>query len=47
MEYPIKNGKANARAYTALRWFHASNGKTYENNPALNTVGILMGVQFK
>jgi hypothetical protein len=43
MEYPIKNG----RAYTTLRWFHTSNGKTYDNNPALNTAGIVMGMQFK
>jgi hypothetical protein len=43
IEYPVKN----SRAYTTLRWFHTSNGKTYENNPALNTVGIIMGIQFK
>jgi hypothetical protein len=42
MEYPIKNGTA----YTTLRWFHTSNGKTYDKNPALNTVGIVMGLQF-
>jgi len=43
MEYPINDYKA----YTALKWFHSSNGKSYENNPALNTVGIVMGLQFK
>jgi len=43
IEYPINNYKA----YTALKWFHTSNGKTYEHNPALNTVGIIMGLQFK
>ena len=43
MEYPINNFKA----YTVLKWFHSSNGKPYENNPALNTVGMVMGLQFK
>jgi len=43
MEYPINNYKA----YTVLKWFHSSNGKPYENNPALNTVGMVMGLQFK
>ena len=43
MEYQINNYKA----YTVLKWFHSSNGKPYENNPALNTVGIVMGLQFK
>jgi hypothetical protein len=42
MEYPINAYKA----YTTLKWFHTSNGKTYENNPALNTVGIVTGIQF-
>jgi len=42
MEYPINNFKG----YTALKWFHSSNGDVYENNPALNTVGIIMGLQF-
>ena len=43
MEYPINNYKA----YTVLKWFHSSNGKPYENNPALNTVGIVIGLQFQ
>jgi len=43
LEYPINNYKA----YTVLKWFHSSNGKPYENNPALNTVGIVMGLQFQ
>jgi hypothetical protein len=42
MEHPINNYKA----YTILKWFHTSNGDVYENNPALNTVGIIMGLQF-
>jgi len=42
MEYPINNYKA----YTILKWFHSSNGRSYENNPALNTVGIVTGLQF-
>jgi hypothetical protein len=42
MEYPINNFKG----YTTLKWFHSSNGDVYENNPALNTVGIIMGLQF-
>jgi hypothetical protein len=43
MEYPINNYKG----YTSLRLFHSSNGKSYENNPALNAVGIIIGIQFK
>jgi hypothetical protein len=43
IEYPINSHKA----YTTLRLFHSSNGKAYENNPALNAVGILTGIQFK
>jgi len=43
MDYPIND----YRAYTVLKWFHSSNGKAYENNPALNTAGIVMGLQFK
>lgn len=43
MEYPINSFKA----YTTLRLFHSSNGKPYENNPALNAVGIITGIQFK
>jgi hypothetical protein len=42
MEYPINNYKT----YTTLKWFHTSNGDIYENNPALNTVGIVTGLQF-
>jgi len=42
MEYPINNYKA----YAVLKWFHSSNGRSYENNPALNAVGIVMGLQF-
>jgi hypothetical protein len=42
MEYPI----SNFNGYTTLRWYHTSNGKIYENNPAVNTVGIIMGLQF-
>jgi hypothetical protein len=43
IEYPINSYKA----YTTLRLFHSSNGKPYENNPALNAVGIITGIQFK
>jgi hypothetical protein len=42
MEYPINKYKA----YTMLKWFHTSNGDVYENNPALNAVGIVTGLQF-
>jgi hypothetical protein len=42
MEYPISNYKG----YTTLKWYHTSNGDVYENNPGLNTVGIIMGLQF-
>jgi hypothetical protein len=43
MEYLINHYKG----YTSLRLFHSSNGKSYENNPALNAIGIIMGIQFK
>jgi len=42
MEFPMNNHKA----YTTLKWFHTSNGDVYENNPALNAVGLLLGMQF-
>lgn len=42
IEYPVKNGEA----YTAIRLFHSSNGRDYENNPALNAAGIVCGIQF-
>jgi Lipid A 3-O-deacylase (PagL) len=34
------------KGYTSLSLFHTSNGKNFENNPALNAIGILMGLQF-
>jgi Lipid A 3-O-deacylase (PagL) len=34
------------KGYTSLRLFHTSNGKNFENNPALNAIGILTGLQF-
>lgn len=43
MEYPIND---NLKAYTSVRLFHASNGKDYLNNPAIDVVGIIMGLQF-
>jgi|BioPla2DNA2_1021312.scaffolds.fasta_scaffold00623_21 hypothetical protein len=43
MEYRINN---DLKGYISVRLFHASNGKKYENNPALDAVGIIMGVQF-
>jgi hypothetical protein len=43
MEYQIKE---NLKGYTTVRLFHASNGKKYVDNPALNAVGIIMGLQF-
>lgn len=43
MEYRIND---DLKGYISLRLFHASNGKKYENNPALDAVGIIMGVQF-
>jgi hypothetical protein len=30
-----------------LKWFHSSNGKPYDNNPALNTIGMIIGLQFQ
>lgn len=43
MEYQIND---NLKGYISIRLFHASNGKKYVENPALNAVGIIMGVQF-
>ncbi len=43
MEYRIND---DLKGYISLRLFHASNGKKYESNPALDAVGIIMGVQF-
>ncbi len=43
MEYQINE---KLKGYTTLRLFHASNGKKYEDNPALDAVGIIMGIQF-
>ena len=43
MEHMINDYKV----FTALRLFHSSNGKSYENNPALNAVGIITGIQFR
>ncbi|HPW66685.1 MAG TPA: acyloxyacyl hydrolase [Salinivirgaceae bacterium] len=43
MEYQIND---NLKGYTSIRLFHASNGKKYVDNPALDAVGIIMGVQF-
>lgn len=31
--------------FATLRLFHSSNGKAYENNPALNALGLVFGVQ--
>ncbi len=43
IEYPLNTCKG----YTSLRLFHSSNGKPYSENPALNAVGIMTGMQFK
>ena len=43
MEYQIND---NLKGYTSIRLFHASNGKKYVDNQALDAVGIIMGVQF-
>lgn len=43
MEYKVNN---NLKGYTTVRLFHASNGKKYVDNPALDAVGIIMGLQF-
>ena len=43
MEYLINE---HFKGYTSVRLFHASNGKKYEDNPAINAVGIIMGLQF-
>jgi len=31
--------------FATLRLFHTSNGKAFENNPALNAVGLVVGLQ--
>jgi hypothetical protein len=43
IDYNIKD---DLKGYTSLRLFHTSNGKKFENNPALNAIGILIGLQF-
>ncbi|MCL2319582.1 MAG: acyloxyacyl hydrolase [Treponema sp.] len=43
MEFQINE---KLKAYTTVRLFHASNGKEYEHNPALNAVGMILGLQF-
>lgn len=43
VQYPINKFKG----YTTLRLFHSSNGKQFEHNPALNAIGLLMGIRFK
>jgi opacity protein-like surface antigen len=43
MDFQMNNA---LKGYTCLSLFHTSNGKNYENNPALNAIGILMGLQF-
>lgn len=40
-EYPI----GDAEWFAARRLFHSSNGKAYEHNPALNAIGLLVGVK--
>ena len=34
------------KSFMKLQWFHASNHKEYSNNPALEGIGILTGLQF-
>jgi hypothetical protein len=36
----------NLKGFMMLQLFHASNTKEYANNPALEGIGILMGLQF-
>jgi len=43
MDYQINDA---LKGYTTLRLFHTSNGKEFEKNPALNAIGIVMGLQF-
>jgi hypothetical protein len=31
--------------YATLRLYHSSNGKAFESNPALNAIGVVLGVQ--
>ena len=44
MKFPIND---ILKIYTTFRWFsHTSNGRPEENNPALDLVGIIFGLQF-
>jgi hypothetical protein len=44
MKYSIND---KLKAYTTIRWFsHTSNGTPEVNNPALDMVGLVMGLQF-
>ena len=44
MKYSIND---KLKGYTTMRFFsHTSNGKPEVNNPALDAVGIIMGIQF-
>lgn len=43
IEYPIANGE---KSYVLMRLFHTSNGQKYEDNPALNAIGMVVGLQF-
>ena len=44
MKYSIND---KLKGYTTVRFFsHTSNGKPEENNPALDMVGLVMGLQF-
>ena len=42
LEFPLNNCKG----YATLRWYHTSNGREYHNNPAFNSVGLIIGLQF-
>lgn len=43
LDHQINN---SLKGYTCLRIYHTSNGKKFENNPAVNAIGILIGAQF-
>jgi hypothetical protein len=43
IEYKINN---DVTGFTTLRIFHVSNGKPFVDNPAVDAIGMVMGLQF-
>jgi len=43
MDYQINS---KLRGFKSLRLFHTSNGKDFDQNPTINAIGVVMGIQF-